>query len=152
MDIIRQHHGTSLISFFYNKAREQNSEGHQQVDENDFRYQGPKPQSKEAAIVLLADSVEAASRTLEEPSQTRLRNLAQRIVNHHFIDGQLDECDLSLKDLHIIVESFVRILAAIFHQRISYLGQEEEEAEEIPDSVPHLDFSGRQAKQTQSSP
>jgi len=151
VDIIRQHHGTSLISFFYNKAREQNSEGHQQVDENDFRYQGPKPQSKEAAIVLLADSVEAASRTLEEPSQTRLGNLAQRIVNQHFIDGQLDDCDLSLKDLHIIVESFVRILAAIFHQRISYPGQEEE-TEEIPDSVPHLDFSGRQTKQVQGGP
>lgn len=151
IDIIQQHHGTSLISFFYNKAKEQMNQGHQQIDENDFRYHGPKPQGKEAAIVLLADSVEAASRTLDDPSPARLRNLVQRIVNHHLIDGQLDECDLSLKDLHAIVESFVRILAAIFHQRVAY-PQTGEGVEEIPRSAPDLDFGPKQPKQAQSKP
>ncbi len=149
IDIVKQHHGTSLISFFYNKAKEQNNKSHQEVDENDFRYHGPKPQGKEAAIVMLADSVEAAARTLGNPTPARLNNVVQRIVNHNFIDGQLDECDLSLKDLHIIVDSFVRILAAIFHQRITY-PQQEEGVEEIPQSVPEFDFGGKQTKPEQS--
>lgn len=151
IDIIHQHHGTSLISFFYNKAKEQKNHDHQQVNEDDFRYHGPKPKGKEAAIVLLADSVEAASRTLEDPTPARLRNLVQRIVNHHFIDGQLDDCDLTLKDLHHIVESFVRILTAIFHQRITY-PQQEVGAEEIPQSVPDLDFGGKQTRRAPGQP
>jgi hypothetical protein len=148
VDIIKQHHGTSLISFFYNRAKEQNDQGHQQVNEEDFRYHGAKPQTKEAAIVLLADSVEAATRTLEDPTPASIRNLVQRIINHHFIDGQLDECDLALRDLHTIVDSFVRILTAIFHQRITY-PEQEAETEEIPQSVPDIDFGGKQARQTQ---
>jgi len=116
--IIQQHHGTSLISYFYQKAKE-NSEA-ELVDENDFRYPGPKPQTKEAGIVMLADAVEAASRTLSDPTSSRIRSLVQRITNNIFLDGQLEECELTLKDLQKIEESFSRILTAIFHQRIDY--------------------------------
>jgi membrane-associated HD superfamily phosphohydrolase len=90
------------------------------MDEKDFRYPGPKPQTKEAGIVMLADSVEAASRTLTEPTPSRIKNLVQRITNNIFLDGQMEECELTLKDLQKIQENFNRILTAIFHQRIDY--------------------------------
>ena len=90
------------------------------IDETDFRYSGPKPQTKEAGIVMLADSVEAATRTLSEPTPSRIKGLVQRIINSIFLDGQLEECELTLKDLQKIEENFSRILTAIFHQRIDY--------------------------------
>ncbi|NWF93231.1 MAG: HDIG domain-containing protein [Syntrophaceae bacterium] len=116
--IIQQHHGTSLISYFYEKAK--GNPETERVDENDFRYPGPKPQTKEAGIVMLADAVEAASRTLSDPTPARIRGLVQRITNSIFLDGQLEECELTLKDLQKIEESFSRILTALFHQRIDY--------------------------------
>lgn len=125
-NIIKQHHGTSLISFFYNKAKELKTSDTPQINEDDFRYPGPKPQTKEAAIVLLADCVEAACKTLPETSTARLQGLVQRIVNNIFIDGQLDECDLTLKDLHQIARSFLHILGGIYHHRINYPAGENE--------------------------
>ncbi|MBI3013913.1 MAG: HDIG domain-containing protein [Candidatus Tectomicrobia bacterium] len=125
IDIIPQHHGTGLIGYFYNKAKEKEDPEHGLVKEEDYRYPGPKPQSKEAAIVLLADPVEAASRALVDPTPARIRGLVQRIVNSRFVDGQMDECDLTLRDLHLIAKSFVRILTGIFHQRLSYPATEE---------------------------
>jgi putative nucleotidyltransferase with HDIG domain len=118
--IIQQHHGTSLTSYFYQKAKEQEDPEMGSLNEADFRYPGPKPQTKEAGIVMLADAVEAASRTLSEPTPSRIRSLVQRIINDIFIDGQLEDCELTLRDLHQIEESFTRILTAIFHQRIDY--------------------------------
>jgi hypothetical protein len=118
--IIQQHHGTSLISYFYQKAKEKENPEMESINENDFRYPGPKPQTKEAGIVLLADSVEAASRSLTDPTPSRIKSLVQRITNNIFLDGQLEECELTLKDLQKIQESFDRILTAIFHQRIDY--------------------------------
>jgi putative nucleotidyltransferase with HDIG domain len=118
--IIQQHHGTSLISFFYQKAKEKENPEMESINENDFRYPGPKPQTKEAGIVMLADSVEAASRALADPTPSRITGLVQRITNNIFLDGQLEECELTLKDLQKIQESFNRILTAIFHQRIDY--------------------------------
>jgi hypothetical protein len=118
--IIQQHHGTSLISYFYQKAKEKENPEMESMNENDFRYPGPKPQTKEAGIVMLADSVEAASRALTDPTPSRIKSLVQRITNNIFLDGQLEECELTLKDLQRIQESFVRILTAIFHQRIDY--------------------------------
>jgi putative nucleotidyltransferase with HDIG domain len=118
--IIQQHHGTSLISYFYQKAKEKENPEMDSLNEEDFRYPGPKPQTKEAGIVMLADAVEAASRTLSEPTPSRIRGLVQRIINNIFLDGQLEECELTLKDLQKIEESFSRILTAIFHQRIDY--------------------------------
>jgi len=118
--IIQQHHGTSLISYFYQKAKKKENPEMDSINEKDFRYPGPKPQTKEAGIVMLADGVEAASRTLSEPTPSRIKGLVQRITNNIFLDGQLEECELTLKDLQKIEESFSRILTAIFHQRIDY--------------------------------
>lgn len=120
IDIIHQSHGTSLISFFYQKARSTADPETQTVDERDFRYHGPKPQTREAGLVMLADSVEAASRTLTDPTPARIQGMVQKIINNIFTDGQLDECELTLKNLHEIAKSFNRILAGIFHQRIDY--------------------------------
>jgi len=120
IDILRQHHGTRLINFFYQKAKEQENPGVQEVDERDFRYLGPKPQTKEAGLVMLADAVEAASRTLADPTPARLKGLVQKIINDIFIDGQLDECELTLKDLNAIAKSFNVILNAVHHHRIEY--------------------------------
>ena len=118
-EIIRQSHGTALIKYFYQKAVEQAPPG-QIVDEHEFRYPGPKPQTREAGLVLLADAVEAASRTVVDASPARIQGLVQKIINNIFIDGQLDECELTLKNLHQIAWSFNQILAGIHHQRIDY--------------------------------
>ncbi|PLX80944.1 MAG: phosphohydrolase [Desulfuromonas sp.] len=120
IDILRQHHGTALMKFFYDKAKNQQDPGVQHVDEQDYRYPGPKPQTKEAALIMLADAVEAAGRTLTDPTPARIQGMVQKIINNIFIDGQLDECNLTLKDLHLIARSFNRILAGIFHYRIDY--------------------------------
>ena len=119
VDFIEQHHGTSLIYYFYQRALEK-VEDDSQLKEEDFRYPGPKPQTKEAAVVLLADAVEASSRTLSEPTPAKIKTLTQKIINNKFIDGQLDECDLSLKDLNKIADSFTKILTGIFHSRVEY--------------------------------
>jgi hypothetical protein len=120
INIIRQHHGTRIINFFYQKAKEQEDPGVQEVEERDFRYLGPKPQTKEAGLVMLADAVEASSRTLDDPTPARIQGLVQKIINDIFIDGQLDECELTLKDLNAIAKSFNIVLNAIHHQRIEY--------------------------------
>jgi putative nucleotidyltransferase with HDIG domain len=120
IDIIRQHHGTALIKFFYEKAKTQAEATGQQVEEQDFHYPGPKPQTREAGLVMLADAVEAASRTLVNPTPDRIQGMVQKLINRIFTDGQLDECELTLKNLHEIAKSFNRILAAIFHHRIDY--------------------------------
>jgi len=118
IDIIRQSHGTGLITCFYQKAKAANDG--KIVTETDFRYPGPKPQTREAGLVLLADCVEAASRTLADPTPARIQGMVQKIINNIFIDGQLDECELTLKNLHEIAKSFNRILAGIYHHRIDY--------------------------------
>jgi putative nucleotidyltransferase with HDIG domain len=120
IDIIRQSHGTSLITFFYKKAKDNAAHEGKVVDEHDFRYPGPKPQTREAGLVLLADCVEAASRTLADPTPARIQGMVQKIINNIFIDGQLDECELTLKNLHEIAKSFIGILSGIYHHRIDY--------------------------------
>lgn len=120
IDIIRQHHGTALISYFYQKAKTADDPEARNVDERDFRYPGPKPQTREAGLVMLADCVEAASKTLTDPTPARIQGMVQKIINNIFIDGQLDECELTLKNLHDIAKSFNRILAGIYHHRIDY--------------------------------
>jgi cyclic-di-AMP phosphodiesterase PgpH len=119
-DIIRQHHGTTLMKFFYEKAKKRKDGGDVLVDERDYRYSGPKPQSREAGLIMLGDAVEAASRTLTDPTPARIRGMVQKIINNIFIDGQLDNCDLTLKDFHLIAKSFNLILTGMFHQRIDY--------------------------------
>jgi len=122
VDFIKQHHGTSLVYYFYRRALENQEENDQAIKEEGFRYPGPKPNTKETAIVLLADSVEAASRALKEPTPANIKDVVYNIINNKFIDGQLDECDLTLKDLEKISAVFVRILSGIFHARIAYPG------------------------------
>lgn len=122
IDIIPQHHGTRLMTFFYNKALEQAGDDASSVNEMNFRYPGPKPQSNEAAVIMLADAVEAASRTLSDPSPSRLKGLVQKIVSTIAFDGQLDSCSLTLKDMETISVQFLRILGGIFHQRLDYPG------------------------------
>jgi len=117
-DTIQQHHGSSMISFFYEKARQK--KGENAVTEDDFRYPGPKPQTREAGLVMLADVVEAASRALENPTPARIQGLVQRLINKIFSDGQLDNCELTLKDLHKIANKFNKILNGIHHHRIEY--------------------------------
>jgi len=117
-DIIEQHHGTTLTSFFFQRALE--NDNHNSIKEEDFRYPGPKPQTKEAAIVMLADSVEAASRTLKDPTSTRIKTMVEKIINGKFSDHQLDESTLTLKDLSKIAKSFTHILISMFHTRIEY--------------------------------
>lgn len=119
IEFIEEHHGTGLIYYFYQRALEKTDED-EEPQEEEFRYPGPKPQTKESAIVLLADSVEAASRALDEPTPARIRSLVQKIMNNKFIDNQLDECDLTLKDLNKISEAFVHLLMAVFHTRLEY--------------------------------
>jgi putative nucleotidyltransferase with HDIG domain len=120
IDGIVQHHGTTLIAFFYNRAVEKLDEEIDEVAEADFRYPGPKPQFREAALIMLADSIEAASRSLDEPTPVRLQNIVKNIIQRKFMDGQLDDCNLTLKDLTLIEESFIKILHGIYHQRIDY--------------------------------
>ncbi len=119
-DIIRQHHGTSVVSYFYEKAQKDKDPSVRLIPETEFRYPGPKPQTREAGIVLLGDIVEASSRTLSDPTPSRIKNLVQSRIKSAFLDGQLDECDLTLSDLNKIAEVFSRTLSGIFHHRIDY--------------------------------
>lgn len=115
-DIIRQHHGTRVIRYFYQKALALGDNPR----ESDYCYPGPRPQTKEAAIVMLADAVEASSRTLTDPTPARIKGHIDTIVKGIFSEGQLDESELTFKDLHRLSENFLRILTGIFHQRIAY--------------------------------
>lgn len=119
MDFITQHHGTSLVYYFYHRAL-QNTGAEEEVKEDVYRYPGPKPNTKETAIVLLADSVEAATRALKEPTAAKIKETVHQLINNKFIEGQLDECELTLKDLEKISTVFIRILGAIYHSRITY--------------------------------
>ncbi|MFC1692829.1 HDIG domain-containing metalloprotein [Candidatus Latescibacterota bacterium] len=131
LDIIRQHHGTSLMASFHHKAED--NAGGEAVDEVAFRYPGPKPQTREASVVMLADLVEAASRTIHERSPGKLKTLINTIIEKRFMEGELDECDITLKDLHNIEESFLPVLVAAHHGRIEYPWQKENgEPEKTP--------------------
>lgn len=120
IDGVVQHHGTTLISYFFNKALDLKGDEDVEVSEEEFRYPGPKPQFREAALCMLADSIEAASRSLDEPTPVRLQNIVRNIVQRKFMEGQLDECSLTLKDLGKVEVAFTRILLGIYHQRIDY--------------------------------
>lgn len=123
IDMIPQHHGTARIEYFYDKARKEAEEAGgdpDSVDESLYRYPGPKPQTREAGILMLADGVEAAARTLAEPTFDRLQGMVQKMINKVFSSGELNECELTLRDLHVIAKSFTRVLNGIYHQRIAY--------------------------------
>ncbi len=140
LDFIPEHQGTGVIYYFYKKALD-HSDQNEEILADDFRYPGPKPQTRETAVALLSDSIEAASRSLREPTPEAIRHLVRKIINDKFIDGQLDECNLSLRDLHKIQESFVHNLMAIFHTRVKY-PEKPESSEKVDlfrdDPFPHL--------------
>ncbi len=118
IDFIEQHHGNSMAKYFYNKALEEDEEG--RVSEDGFRYEGPRPQSKEVALVMLADSVEAAVRSLKEPTSENIKEMVDNIIKDKLDDGQLELSDLTFRDLHTISNSFCTVLEGIYHKRIEY--------------------------------
>lgn len=122
IDAIEQHHGTHLIKFFHTRAKERCDPETEEVREDDFRYPGPKPQSKEMGILMLADGVEAASRTLVEPSRQKIRSLLDQLFDNSLQDHQLDQTDLTLGDLGRVEEAFLKVLSNIYHRRIDYPG------------------------------
>lgn len=128
MDFIAQHHGTSLLTYFYNKALSQEKT----TEEVSFRYDGPKPQTKEIAIIMLADSVEAAVRSMNKPTPGKIDGLIRQIIKEKLADGQLDESNLTLKDLDKIANAFSKVLTGIFHNRIEY-----------PEKVKELERKGK---------
>ncbi len=119
INILEQHHGTDLASFFYNKALESAEEG-EEVKKSDFCYPGPKPQMKEAAIVMLADSVQAAVQSLKGPTKGQIEGKIREVIKGKLNAGQLEECDLTFKDLDVIAETFTLVLAGSQHKRIDY--------------------------------
>jgi len=129
LDIIAQHHGTSLMKYFYHQALKGNPE--REIDKKDYHYQGPKPQNREAAIVMLADSVEAASRTLKNPSAARIDEFVQDIIEGKFREGQLNESTLTLRGLMKISIAFRRYLTGVFHSRIEYPDDKDIEKKEV---------------------
>ncbi|MFO7654094.1 MAG: HDIG domain-containing protein [Candidatus Krumholzibacteriia bacterium] len=124
IDFIPEHHGTQVMEYFYHKALE--GDGNETVKVDDFRYPGPKPQSRETAVLMLADAVEAATRSLAKPTPGRIREITKQIVDKRMLSGELDECNLTLADLARIREAFIPLLTGIHHARIAYPGQRED--------------------------
>ena len=133
IDIIQEHHGTSLVYYFYQRAMQQQEDAREggkimnireedvpEVREESFRYPGPKPQTKESAIVSLADIVESASRSLEKPTPQKIEQLVNELIEERIADGQLDDCDLTLGDIKMIQERFRFTLMTMLHSRIAY--------------------------------
>ncbi len=121
IDFIPEHHGTMVMEYFYHKALE--ADGNETVKVDDFRYPGPKPQSRETAIMMLADAVEAATRSLAKPTPSRIREITKKIMDKRMLNGELDESHLSLSDLAKIRDAFIPLLTGIHHARIVYPGQ-----------------------------
>ncbi len=139
VDVIEQHHGTSMVSFFYRRAidqqqgvrdRGENDEANEddipEVSEKNFRYPGPLPQFKESGIISLADAIESASRTLQKPTPGKITQLVDEIINNRIIEGQLKDCDLTLREITVMGESFKSTLRSMFHNRITYPKDESE--------------------------
>lgn len=124
IDLIPQHHGTRLITFFFRKAKTLENPEIQEVSESNFRYPGPKPQSKEGAIFMMADSVEAAARTIDAPTPAKFQDMIRKILNAVILDDQLTETDLTFSDLDRIQDAFQRTLTSLYHHRIDYPGFE----------------------------
>lgn len=126
IDFILQHHGTTLVEYFYREAtkRSESDPNGEEVSDKDFRYPGPKPQTLEAAVMMLADTVESASRTLVDPTPARIKSLVEAIAMKKLSDGQFDECGLTLMQLDRIKQSLVKSLTAIYHSRVKYPGQQ----------------------------
>jgi cyclic-di-AMP phosphodiesterase PgpH len=145
-DMIPQHHGTRVMTYFYQKAKDSIDLKNQEVEEVDFRYPGPKPQSKEAAIIMMADSVEAASRTLSNPTPAQIQGMISRLVDAIVADDQFDECDITLRDIRLVKESFLKILSGLYHRRIDYPGYDFSESGIESEKLPLQNSGPRPAK------
>ncbi|MDZ7690126.1 MAG: HDIG domain-containing protein [Balneolaceae bacterium] len=130
IDFIKTHHGTSLIKYFFSKAKEKTDENKDEIQEKDFRYDGPLPRTKETGILLLADGVEAASRAMKDPSYQKLENLINKMVDDRVNEGQLSKCPLTFQDLRTIKETFLNILMGIYHSRVEYPEDKKEQDKE----------------------
>lgn len=126
IDLIEQHHGTTLVRYFFDRATRQSEidEDSTEVQDIDYRYPGPKPQTREAAVMMLADAVESASRALREPTPSRIENLVDDIAKQKLDDGQFDECEITLLELHAIQENLIKSLNAMYHARVKYPDQQ----------------------------
>lgn len=124
IDFVEQHHGTTLVEYFYHEATARADDDHRtDAEEATFRYPGPKPQSRETGVMMLADAVESASRTLSEPTPKRIQSLVREITLKRLLDGQFDECGLTMSELRVVQESIVKTLLAVHHGRIKYPDQ-----------------------------
>jgi membrane-associated HD superfamily phosphohydrolase len=127
VDFILQHHGTTLVEFFFDRAHQQSKQdpNGSTVDESSFRYPGPKPQTKETGVMMLADAVESASRALVDPTPARIESLVHDITHKRLLDGQFDECGLTFSELHVVENVLVKSLTAVYHGRVKYPDQQE---------------------------
>jgi putative nucleotidyltransferase with HDIG domain len=125
IDFILQHHGTTLVEYFFSQANRQSEEDPNagEVDEGSYRYPGPRPQTREAAVLMLADGVESATRTLQDPAPSRIENLVKNIAMKKLLDGQFDECGITLQELRSIQDSLIKSLTAMYHSRVKYPDQ-----------------------------
>ncbi len=121
IEFIEQHHGTTLVEYFFRRAQQNETDATRgEVEEHSYRYPGPKPQTKEAGVLMLADAAESASRTLVDPAPARLESLVHDLAMSRLLDGQFDDCGLTLKELHDVEESLVKSLTAVYHGRVRY--------------------------------
>jgi len=127
IDFIKTHHGDSLIKFFWEKAKEQADADKKEIREEDFRYDGPVPQTKETGILLLADCIEASSRAMKDPNYQKLENLIDKMVDKRVNEGQLSRTPLTFQDIRTIKETFLNILVGIYHSRVEYPDDEKDE-------------------------
>lgn len=153
IDFIPTHHGTALIEYFYQRARERQTGSDSDVQESEFRYPGPKPTSRETAILMLADSVEAASRSLSNPTHKRLEAIIDSIFKSRVEDRQLENTDLTFRELDEIKDTFLSLLLGMYHVRVKYPGQDriEEEAEPREDVVDEETPDRRQLTEKEES-
>lgn len=148
---ISQHHGTTLVEYFYRTASQQRSEGSPPVSDTEFRYPGPKPHSKETAILMLCDTVEGAVRSLSEPTAGRIESVVHQMATKRLQDGQFDQCDLTLRELHLVEESLTKSLCAIYHSRITYPTEQTKDAGSDAGSKP-LNGSNRAERKISANP
>lgn len=139
IDIIKEHHGTTLVYYFYRKQLEKMGGDKNLVNEKEFRYSGPKPRSKESAIIMIADTVEAASRTLEKVTEQSLTELSNRLIREKADDGQFDDCLLTFEELAVVKETLVKTLVAFGHSRVKYPTKENKKENSNGDTIPSFE-------------
>ncbi len=152
IDFIRTHHGDSLIKYFWEKAKEQADTSKKEIREEDFRYDGPLPQTKETGILLLADCIEASSRAMKDPNYQKLENLIDRMIDERVNEGQLSKTPLTFQDIRTIKETFLNILVGIYHSRVEYPDDEKEEEKESQEKSEEKDIDLEETPATDDMP